>query len=161
MRRNLDYFFCPLGLLEIKEEDGFLTRLDFAEKATAGASPTPLTLQVRAWLEAYFRGDVPPQLPPIRQAGTEFEQLVWRLLLSIPRGSTTTYGALAARVAALRGQPRMSAQAIGHAVGRNAVPILVPCHRVVPANGRIGGFSFGSPEVKRRLLAIEGVCLPF
>lgn len=83
--------------------------------------------------------------------GTEFELAVWRLLLKIPRGETRTYGELAAAL----GRPT-AARVVGGAVARNKIAILIPCHRVLPANGRLGGYRWGSDH-KRRLLALEGV----
>ena len=81
---------------------------------------------------------------------------VWEILLTIPYGETRTYGEIAARLAAERGLPRMSARAVGAAVGRNAISLLIPCHRVVGADGSLTGYA-GGIEKKRRLLELEGV----
>ena len=91
---------------------------------------------------------------PLAPAGTPFQQLVWRLLLDIPYGETRTYGELSHQAAQLLGKQRMSAQAIGGAVGRNPISILIPCHRCVGANGKLVGYAAGL-ERKAWLLAHE------
>ena len=100
---------------------------------------SPLLAQAKAWLAVYFSGR---------------EKEVWALLRAIPYGQTTTYGALAARLAAQRGLPHLSPQAVGGAVGHNKVSILVPCHRVVGAHGSLTGYA-GGIDKKRALLALE------
>lgn len=114
----------------------------------------PVLCQASEWLEAYFGGAIPLSAPPIALSGTPFQQAVWRLLLSIPYGQTVTYGALAAELARTFGHDRMSAQAVGHAVACNPVMLIVPCHRVVGAGGRLSGYA-GGQERKQRLLRME------
>ena len=104
--------------------------------------------RLQDWLDIYFSGGVPDFVPPLHLVGTEFQTRVWQMLLAIPYGTTTTYGELARRLG-----PRMSAQAVGQAVGHNPVALVVPCHRVVAAHG-LGGYAYGT-EVKRRLLQHE------
>ena len=120
------------------------------------------------WLNAYFAGKRPPETPLLHLLGTPFQLEVWNLLLAIPYGQTTSYGALAhelerqrVRYADPLGQrpdgqypPRTSARAVGGAVGRNPVSIIVPCHRVLGANGSITGYA-GGFERKKALLALE------
>lgn len=106
-----------------------------------------------AWLRAYFAGEDPRIDVPLRLEGTEFRRAVWERLRRIPRGETISYGALAAELAESRERP-CSARAVGGAVGRNPVSILVPCHRVVGADGSLTGYA-GGTERKRRLLEIE------
>jgi methylated-DNA-[protein]-cysteine S-methyltransferase len=102
-------------------------------------------------LDAYFRGVPDPfDLPITFIEATEFEKMVWLALRSIPGGEVRSYQWLAARV----GNPR-AARAVGQALGRNPLPIVLPCHRVLRADGGLGGFSSGV-EVKRRLLELEG-----
>ena len=108
--------------------------------------------QTRRWLDLYFSGGVPDFTPPLHPIGSDFRQEVWALLLQIPYGKTTTYGALANQLAEKHGQRRMSAQAEGGAVGHNAITIIIPCHRVVGADGSLTGL-----DTKARLLAGEGV----
>ena len=109
--------------------------------------------QARAWLDAYFAGDNPGRLPSLHLMGTQFQQRVWQLLLEIPYGQTTTYGALARELEHRFGS-RASARAVGGAVGRNPISIIVPCHRVLGADGAITGYA-GGVDRKRALLKLE------
>ncbi len=114
-------------------------------------APSPL-LEKLAWeFGEYLRGTRTAFDLPLALYGTEFQKAAWRELARIPYGATVTYGDLAARV----GRPR-AARAVGGAVGSNPIPILIPCHRVLPASGGLGGFGPG-PEWKGRLLSLEGV----
>lgn len=118
------------------------------------APELPVFRQASTWLDAYFAGAVPPALPPLAPQGSPFRQAVWKLLLDIPRGKTTTYGALAN---VLREQGISAApQAVGGAVGHNPISILIPCHRVVGANGSLTGYA-GGIATKKYLLELEGV----
>ena len=113
----------------------------------------------RQWLDAYFAGEQPcPGALPLRPAGSAFRQQVWALLCRIPYGATTTYGALAARLAAQMGRPSMSSQAVGGAVGHNPISIIIPCHRVVGSHGSLTGYA-GGIAAKAWLLEHEGVDL--
>lgn len=107
------------------------------------------------WLDAYFAGQQPnPSVLPLCPKGTVFQRNVWKRLLQIPYGETVSYGQLAAELAAQMGKQRMSAQAIGGAVGRNPISIVIPCHRVIGANGSLVGYASGL-ERKRWLLQHE------
>ena len=117
-----------------------------------------LDLTVR-WLDSYFSGTEPTFLPPLNLRGTPFRQRVWHMLLTVRYGQTVTYGDLAKRISEETGVPRMSAQAVGGAVGRNPISIIVPCHRVIGADGSLTGYAGGLSE-KRQLLALEGIRLP-
>lgn len=119
------------------------------------ARETPVFAETRRWLDIYFSGREPSFLPPLHPAGSPFQLAVWERLRKIPYGQTVTYGALAQDLAAARGLSRMSARAVGGAVGRNPISILIPCHRVVGADGTLTGYA-GGIERKRRLLAGEG-----
>lgn len=121
---------------------------DHAEKAL------PIFAQTVRWLDVYFGGAAPDFTPPLRLKATAFQKAVWDVLLSIPYGRTMTYGEIAARIAGQRGLPRMSAQAVGGAVGRNPVSLIVPCHRVVGADGSLTGYAGGIGK-KLRLLTLE------
>lgn len=109
------------------------------------------------WLNRYFEGKK-PQISelPLAPIGGEFRQAVWKMLTEIPYGKVITYGELAQKIAKQRGIERMSAQAVGGAVGHNPISIIIPCHRVVGANGNLTGFA-GGIEMKLQLLQHEGV----
>ena len=115
-----------------------------------------LTREGKEWLERYFAGEKPsPEDLLLRPEGTVFRQMVWRELLHIPYGQVTTYGSLAKAVARKMGRETMSAQAVGQAVGHNPISIIIPCHRVVGANGSLTGYA-GGLDRKIRLLELEG-----
>ena len=147
----------PLGPLTLASDGVSLTGLWLAGQKhfDAGASlweeqaDLPLFTAVRAWLDDYFAGEQPdPEELPLAPAGTEFRQAVWQQLLQIPYGETVTYGELAWCI----GCP--SARAVGGALGRNPILIIIPCHRVLGADGSLTGYA-GGTECKRWLLAHE------
>lgn len=152
----------PLGVLTLASDGEALTGLWLeGQRFFARTLPTavsektlPIFEQTERWLALYFAGREPDFLPPIRLTGTPFQLRVWELLRTIPYGTTVTYGELAGRLFAHTGLPRASARAIGAAVARNPVSILVPCHRVVGANGALTGYA-GGLERKRFLLELE------
>lgn len=111
---------------------------------------------MRKWLDIYFSGKEPDFMPPVHMIGSPFRLSVWELLRQIPYGETVTYGELAKMVAEKRGLSRMSAQAVGGAVGHNEISIIVPCHRVVGSDGSLTGYA-GGVDRKERLLTLEGV----
>ena len=121
--------------------------------------PLPVFEEAERWLDVYFGGEAPDFTPPLRLKTTPFRRAVWELLLTIPYGRTVTYGELAARIAAQHGHVRMSAQAVGGAVGHNAISLIIPCHRVVGANGSLTGYA-GGIDREHRLLTMEGAGLP-
>ena len=116
--------------------------------------------QTREWLAAYFAGERPglAAAPALRPNGTPFQREVWNLVAEIPYGETVSYGELAAELAERRGGGRMAAQAVGGAVKRNPITIIVPCHRVVGAGRSFGGYG-GRLDIKAALLEHEGVDL--
>lgn len=116
----------------------------------------PVFALARDWLDGYFAGSEPdPRALPLAPAGSPFRQLIWQLLLDIPYGTVTTYGALAEKAARRMGRYTMSAQAVGGAVGHNPLSVIVPCHRVVGADGSLTGYAAGV-AVKSWLLQHEG-----
>jgi len=155
-------YASPLGEIVLTADEVGITGLWFQGQKGAGAAPDragaggDFLAAAREWLDTYFQGRDPGPIPPVHLAGTEFQRAVWDLLLEIPYGQTVTYGSLARRVAAARGLARMSAQAVGGAVGRNPVSILVPCHRVVGQDGSLTGYAGGLPR-KAALLRLEGI----
>ena len=110
--------------------------------------------KARRWLDVYFTGKEPDFLPPLHPTGSAFRQSVWEILLKIPYGQTITYGDIARQLAAKRGLANMSAQAVGGAVGHNEISVIIPCHRVVGANGSLTGYA-GGIERKVKLLELE------
>lgn len=155
----------PLGDIVLAADDVGLTGLwlegqpkpDLVDAVEAdGLECESLAIQeAKRWLDAYFQGGSPNFTPPLHVQGTAFQLRVWDLLRSIPYGETVTYGRIAKCIAAEDGGA-MSSQAVGGAVGRNPVSIIVPCHRVVGANGNLTGYA-GGLDKKIALLQLEGV----
>ena len=114
----------------------------------------PVFDETKKWLDIYFSGKDPKFTPPLKMETTSFRKTVWEILLTIPYGRTITYGAIAERIAGQKGVGRMSAQAVGGAVGHNAISLIIPCHRVVGTNGSLTGYA-GGMEKKVKLLALE------
>lgn len=156
------HFRSPLGEITLAGRGEFLTGVEFLDQTPAALPPDrkipdstlPVLKAAEQWLERYFAGEDPGETPPIHLTGTPFRLAVWEQLRRIPRGKTTTYGAIAAEIARQLGIPRMSAQAVGGAVGHNPISIIVPCHRVVGTNGSLTGYA-GGLDRKIRLLEIE------
>ena len=118
------------------------------------ALETELLSEAKKWLDIYFSGKEPNFTPALHPAGSTFRQMVWQLLLQIPYGKTVTYGQLAHTIAEMRNIPRMSAQAVGSAVGHNEISIIIPCHRAVGTNGSLTGYA-GGIDKKISLLELE------
>ena len=154
----------PLGEVTLRSDGEALTGLWFANdkhygaKDIAGAALAYLDVftQAEAWLAEYFAGREPKVSVPLKLQGSEFQMQVWRLLQDIPYGRLVTYGDVAKKIAAQKGVARMAAQAVGGAVGHNPLCIIVPCHRVVGANGSLTGYGGGMWR-KVRLLELEKV----
>ena len=114
----------------------------------------PVLLEAKRWLDIYFTGKEPDFLPPLHPVGSAFRRSVWEILLQIPYGKTMTYGEIACKLAEKQKLPRMSAQAVGGAVGHNEISIIIPCHRVVGTNGSLTGYA-GGIDKKVKLLELE------
>lgn len=155
-------YASPLGeMLLASDEEGLAGAWFYGQKYFARGltdareeRETPLLASAKRWLDAYFRGEKPALCVPLHMSGTEFQLRVWRILMSIPYGETATYGEIARRLAAQSGGAATSARAVGGAVGRNAISIFVPCHRVVGAGGGLTGYA-GGVDRKASLLALE------
>ena len=128
--------------------------------AIAGSCPQekslPIFQESTRWLDTYFRGRAPSFTPKLKLTGSDFQKRVCEIMLTIPFGETITYGEIAAQIARERGIPRMSAQAVGGAVGANPILLIVPCHRVIGAGGNLTGYGAGM-ERKIQLLTLEKV----
>ena len=118
------------------------------------AQETPILAQAKEWLDEYFSGKEPDFTPTLHPIGSPFRQAVWKLLLQIPYGQTTTYGEIARQLENLQNRPHMSAQAVGGAVGHNGISIIIPCHRVVGTKGNLTGYA-GGLDKKMALLELE------
>ena len=153
----------PIGAILLAEREGALTGLWFEGQKYFPKSledscqerETALLTRAKYWLELYFSAKQPDFGVPLHLEGTQFQKQVWEILLTIPYGQTMTYGEIAKQLAAKRGLPHLSAQAVGGAVGRNPISIFVPCHRVVGTNGSLTGYA-GGIDKKLRLLTLEG-----
>ncbi len=165
------YFYnSPLGTLCITSDGEVLIGIDFIETNTTedviakhriqgtktSSKDIPIFQETITWLDTYFAGQNPGPIPPVKLSGTEFQVQVQNIIKDIPYGHVMTYGEIAKRVATLRGKERMSAQAVGNAVGKNPIPIIIPCHRVMGANDKLTGFSCGIDK-KIALLNIENI----
>lgn len=142
----------PLGTLYLTADAVGLTGIRMHPEKT---EDYPVLFQAKSWLDSYFSGNPAEISFPLQPHGTPFQKQVWELLLAIPYGETTTYGALAREMAVRTGKKKMSAQAVGQAVGANPIAIAIPCHRVVGANGKLTGYAWGLDK-KEWLLRHEG-----
>ncbi|MBR5381165.1 MAG: methylated-DNA--[Oscillospiraceae bacterium] len=157
------HYSSPLGGITLASDGEALTGLWFdGQKYFAATlaeahreSSLPVFEQTFSWLDVYFGGREPDFTPPLRMKTTAFRRAVWEILLTIPYGQTATYGQIADRLARSRGLASLSAQAVGGAVGHNAVSLIIPCHRVVGKNGSLTGYA-GGVDRKLRLLSLEG-----
>ena len=139
----------PIGPITFTSDGEALSGLSLCHiKATDTIDSIEIFHKTRCWLDLYFSGRQPDFIPPIKPIGTDFQRRVWHALLEIPYGETTTYGNIARRLGC------RSAQAVGQAVGRNPIAIIVPCHRVVGSDGSMTGYAYGL-ERKEYLLAVE------
>ena len=149
----------PLGPIVIESDGETLTGLRFGEEETQAACSLPIFDEVIRWLDDYFAGKQTENAVmgaktdgriTVQPKGTLFQQRVWQVLLTIPYGETVSYGEIAQMVGC------KSARAVGQAAGANPVALLIPCHRVIAANGQLGGYEYGI-EIKKRLLELENI----
>ena len=152
------HYDSPLGRITLASDGEALTGLWFdGQKHFAETldreheeKDLPVFCEAERWLDLYFSGKAPDFTPPLRPGGTAFQQAVWRCLLSIPYGRTMTYGEIAVSM----GLPPGAARAVGGAVSRNPISLIIPCHRVVGAGGGLTGYA-GGIERKKQLLELE------
>ena len=155
-------YASPLGGITMAGEGNVLTGLWFdGQKYFADTldpaheeRDLPVFEETERWLDLYFGGRAPGFTPPLALKTTPFRKAVWELLLTIPYGETVTYGELAARLARQQGLARIPARAVGGAVSHNAVSLIIPCHRVIGADGSLTGYA-GGLERKAKLLRME------
>jgi methylated-DNA-[protein]-cysteine S-methyltransferase len=139
----------PVGSLTLDERDGRIVSVSWGQNMNTGA-PTPLLAEAARQLDAYFAGRLRTFDLPLDPAGSAFQRRVWAAMEAIPYGGTRSYGEIAAELAS-------AARAVGGACGKNPIPVIIPCHRVLAAGRGLGGYSgAGGLETKRALLALEG-----
>ena len=153
-------YISPLGPIVIESDDHAITSLRFSKEqvhadSTAqekagdeAATALPIIAGTIQWLDDYFASKQPCNVPRLNPQGTTFQKRVWQALFTIPYGETLSYGEIAQMVDC------RSAQAVGQAVGANPIALIIPCHRVIAAHGKIGGYEYGI-EIKKRLLELE------
>lgn len=154
-------YTSPLGPIVIESDGQAITSLRFSNEQVhadstdqgeeilkEAATALPIIAETIQWLDDYFAGKRPCNVPRLNPQGTDFQKCVWQALLPIPYGETISYGEIAKMVAC------RSAQAVGQAVGANPIALIIPCHRVIAANGQLGGYAYGT-EIKKRLLEQE------
>lgn len=165
---SICHYNSPLGGITLASDEEGLTGLWFDGQKYFGSGilkddpmpekaetkKPPVLEQTVKWLDLYFSGQKPDFTPPLHLIGSEFRLAVWKILLEIPYGQTTTYKELAGRIAEQRGIKSMSAQAVGGAVGHNPISIIVPCHRVLGTDGSLTGYA-GGIDKKISLLTLE------
>lgn len=152
----------PLGEIRLRSDGKSLTGLWFVGQVNDAKDNSdieikddlPIFGQVESWLESYFSGKQTSITIPLQPKGTSFQQRVWQILQEIPYGETMTYGEIAQRIAKEKGVETFSAQAVGQAVGKNPISILIPCHRVLGKNGALTGYA-GGVHRKEQLLQLE------
>lgn len=165
----MDYIYkykSPIGSITLASDGNALMGLWFDGQKydrdvlllEAEEKELPIFSETCKWLDIYFSGRKPDFTPPILMRTTNFRQKVWKILLTIPYGKTMTYGDIAKKMAVQYGIQKMSAQAVGGAVGHNSISIIIPCHRVVGANGSLTGYA-GGIDKKIKLLSLEKVDL--
>ena len=154
---TVSQYNSPIGTITLVSGGISLTELRLAKHQEEQAfpysanTPTPqIIADTIRWLDLYFSGARPDFTPPLKPKGSPFQQKIWHELTNIPYGQTTTYGAIAKRISC------RSAQAVGQAIHRNPIAIIIPCHRVIGSDGSLTGYASGL-DVKRQLLAIEGL----
>ena len=158
----ISHYASPVGNILLAADNTGLTGLWFEGQKYFALSldkeheekEIPLFEEVKQWLDIYFSGKEPDFTVPLHFTGTAFQNEVWKILCTIPYGQTETYGEIAKQIAVRKGLPHMSAQAVGGAVGHNEISIIVPCHRVVGADGSLTGYA-GGIDKKIKLLQLE------
>ena len=160
----INHYCSPIGNILLAADDMGLTGLWFEGQKYFALNldkvheerELPVFEKAKQWLDVYFSGKEPDFTVPLHFTGTDFQNDVWEILCAIPYGQTMTYGEIAKKIAAKKGLPSMSAQAVGGAVGHNEISIIVPCHRVVGKNGSLTGYA-GGIDKKIKLLQLEKV----
>lgn len=138
----IDIYNSPIGKIHLYSDGGKLVGLYF-DKTDEPTGSDDVIEKTKEWLDVYFSGKIPSFLPSIQLTGTPFQKRVMEIMLTIPYGEVMSYGKIADIIANEKGIKKLSAQAVGQAVGRNPISILVPCHRVIGKNGSLVGYGGG------------------
>ena len=146
-------YLSPIGRMIITADNNTLTDLSFSDIPCENTD-NDITEMTEKWLDIYFSGNIPEFTPPISLSGTPFQLMIWEMLRAIPYGSTVSYKDIAKQAAEKLRKEKMSSQAVGGAVGRNPIAIIIPCHRVVGSDGSLTGYA-GGIEKKEYLLRLE------
>jgi methylated-DNA-[protein]-cysteine S-methyltransferase len=160
-------YSSPVGLLTISSDGERITGLwikgqkYFAaalapQNTVMGARGLPVFESAKEWLDTYFGGKNPAFTPQLAPRGSPFRQAVWEILRGIPYGDAIAYGDIAKTLALQPGKEKMSARAVGGAVSHNPISIMIPCHRVIGADGSLTGYA-GGIGIKSKLLVLEQV----
>ena len=155
--KYVHHYKSPIGNITMTSDGKALTKLYFNDQKyneNALQKILPIFEQTDKWLDIYFQGIAPDFIPVIKIETTPFRKTVWEILLTIGFGQTRTYGEIAAQIAKQKKLKKMSAQAVGGAVGHNPIALIIPCHRVVGANGNLKGYAAGLDK-KIKLLELE------
>lgn len=136
-------YSSPLGEILLTCSNEGLTGLWLNREVPETEDAHPILEKTKQWLDDYFRGKVPAFSVPLEPEGTEFQKKVWDILLTVPFAQTCTYGDIAREMAHVTGREKMSAQAVGQAVGRNPISIIIPCHRCIGVGGKLTGYASG------------------
>ena len=161
----VSHYDSPLGILYLAADEEALKGVWFEGQKYFGEFPGHMNYvfeekenhilkDALRWLDIYFSGKAPDFTPPLCMQTTPFRKSVWEIMLTIPFGKTMTYGEIAERIAKQKGLSKMSAQAVGGAVGHNSISLIIPCHRVVGTNASLTGYA-GGIEKKVQLLTLE------
>ena len=145
-----------LSNIERNAEKGSWKEIEGKKEPCFQQKSLPVLEKTKQWLDLYFQGREPDFFPELSFHDTPFREEVWELLKEIPYGKTVSYGDLAKKIAAHHGIKKMSAQALGGAVGKNPISIIIPCHRVIGADGSLVGYG-GGMNRKKYLLELEGI----
>ena len=146
-------YFSPIGRMIITADNNALTDLSFSDISCENTD-NDITEMTEKWLDIYFSGNIPEFTPPVSLSGTPFQLMIWEMLRTIPYGSTVSYKDIAKQAAKKQGKEKMSSQAVGGAVGRNPIAIIIPCHRVIGSDGSLTGYA-GGLDKKTYLLRLE------
>ena len=154
--KYLAYYKSPLGIIKMISDGEYLIELSFDKKCSYIEKDLKIFDQTKKWLDIYFSGDIPDFKPKYKLEGTDFRKQVWQYIEKIKYGESISYKEIADKIAKKKGIDKMSAQAVGNAVGHNPICLIVPCHRVIGTDRSLVGYGAGLDR-KKKLLDLEGI----